>query len=106
MQGHRDYVIKTLLHGMTGPLAGQTYTQVMLPMGAQTDQWVANVSSYVRNSFGNSAPFITAAEVARVRAAIDRLNTDGSLPPGVKVEPFYDRGDLVERSTQTVERLT
>ena len=26
VQGHRDYVIKTLLHGMTGPLAGQTYS--------------------------------------------------------------------------------
>ena len=25
VQGHRDYVINTLLHGMTGPIAGQTY---------------------------------------------------------------------------------
>src|SRR5207245_9808751 len=33
--------------------------------------------------------------VTRVRAAIARMNTDGSLPPGVKVDPFYDRGDLV-----------
>ena len=69
VQGHRDYVIKTLLHGMTGPLAGQTYTQVMLPMGTQTDQWIANVASYIRNEFGNTAPFIAAADVARVRAA-------------------------------------
>jgi mono/diheme cytochrome c family protein len=69
VQGHRDYVIKTLLHGMTGPLAGQTYTQVMLPMGAQTDQWIANVSSYIRNEFGNTAAFIAPADVARVRAA-------------------------------------
>ena len=58
VQGHRDYVIKTLLHGMTGPLAGQTYTQVMLPMGAQNDQWIANVASYIRNEFGNTAAFI------------------------------------------------
>src|SRR6266571_524681 len=29
--------------------------------------------------------------VKRVRAAIERINTDGSLPPGVKVVPFYDR---------------
>ncbi len=69
VQGHRDYVIKTLLHGMTGPLAGQTFTQVMLPMGAQNDQWIASVGSYVRNSFGNSASFLTPADVARVRAA-------------------------------------
>ena len=69
VQGHRDYVIKTLLHGMTGPLAGQTYTQVMVPMGAQNDQWIASIASYIRNSFGNTAPFVTAADVARVRAA-------------------------------------
>ena len=69
VQGHRDYVIKTLLHGMTGPLAGQTFTQVMLPMGTQNDQWIANVGSYVRNGFGNSASFITPADVARVRTA-------------------------------------
>jgi putative membrane-bound dehydrogenase-like protein len=66
---HRDYVIKTLLHGLTGPLAGQTFSQVMLPMGAQTDQWIANIASYIRNDFGNSASFVTAADVARVRAA-------------------------------------
>jgi mono/diheme cytochrome c family protein/glucose/arabinose dehydrogenase len=69
VQGHRDYVIKTLLNGMTGPLAGQIYTQVMLPMGAQNDQWIANVASYIRNEFGNTAAFISPAEVARVRAA-------------------------------------
>ena len=75
--GHRDYVINTLLHGMTGPIAGQTYSgQVMLPMGTQNDQWVANITSYVRNSFGNSASFVTPADVARARAA----NSTRKLP--------------------------
>jgi mono/diheme cytochrome c family protein len=69
VQGHRNYVIGTLLHGMTGPLGGKTYTQVMLPMGTQTDQWIANIASYVRNQFGNSAPFITPEQVGRMRAA-------------------------------------
>jgi mono/diheme cytochrome c family protein len=69
VQGHRDYVIKTLLHGMTGPLAGQTFTQVMLPMGTQDDRWIANIASYIRHDFGNAASFITPADVARVRAA-------------------------------------
>ena len=44
----------------------------------------------------------TSEMVARVRAAIDRINTDGTLPPGVKVEPFYDRGDLVAVTIKTV----
>ena len=40
--------------------------------------------------------------VTRVRAAIERINADGSLPPGVKIEPFYDRGDLVAITVRTV----
>ncbi|HUJ38587.1 MAG TPA: efflux RND transporter permease subunit, partial [Hyphomicrobium sp.] len=30
------------------------------------------------------------------------LNSDGSLPPGVKVVPFYDRGELVAITVRTV----
>ena len=67
--GHQDYVIKTLLHGLTGPVSGATYTEVMVPMGQSPDDWIAAISSYVRNSFGNRASIVTAADVARVRAA-------------------------------------
>jgi mono/diheme cytochrome c family protein/glucose/arabinose dehydrogenase len=69
VQGHRDFVIKTLLHGLTGPVNGVTYTQVMVPMGTNKDEWVAAIASYIRNSFGNTASFIAPADVARVRAA-------------------------------------
>jgi len=40
--------------------------------------------------------------VTRVRAAIQQLNTDGTLPAGVKIVPFYDRGDLVAVTVRTV----
>src|SRR5258705_1124896 len=40
--------------------------------------------------------------VTRVRAAVERINSDGSLPPGVTIEPWYDRGDLVAVTVQTV----
>ena len=40
--------------------------------------------------------------VARVRAEIQKINTDGTLPPGVKLVPFYDRTDLVAVTTATV----
>jgi heavy metal efflux system protein len=40
--------------------------------------------------------------VTRVRAAVERINADGSLPPGVTIEPWYDRGDLVAITVQTV----
>jgi mono/diheme cytochrome c family protein/glucose/arabinose dehydrogenase len=65
--GHRDYVVRTLLHGMTGPVDGRKYAEVMAPMGASSDRWIADVASYIRNSFGNSASVVTEADVARVR---------------------------------------
>ena len=40
--------------------------------------------------------------VTRVRAAVERINSDGTLPPGVRIEPFYDRGDLVALTVRTV----
>ncbi len=40
--------------------------------------------------------------VTRVRAAVQKLNTDGTLPRGVKILPFYDRGDLVAITVHTV----
>ena len=67
VQGHRDYIIKVLLKGLGGPLDGKTYRDVMVPMPG-TDEWVAGIASYVRNSFGNSGGMITPADVARVRA--------------------------------------
>jgi mono/diheme cytochrome c family protein len=69
VNGHRDYVIKTVLHGLSGPIDGKTYPQVMVAMGTNKDQWIADVTSYVRNSFGNTGTFATGDDVARVRTA-------------------------------------
>lgn len=40
--------------------------------------------------------------VQRVRAAIARINSDGTLPRGVQIVTFYDRGDLVAVTVHTV----
>ncbi|WP_297485925.1 CusA/CzcA family heavy metal efflux RND transporter [Ferrovum sp.] len=40
--------------------------------------------------------------VARVKAEVEKINRDGSLPPGVKIVPFYDRTSLVDVTTHTV----
>ena len=44
----------------------------------------------------------TSDVVKRVRAEIAKINTDGSLPPGVKLVPIYDRTTLVNVTTSTV----
>jgi mono/diheme cytochrome c family protein/glucose/arabinose dehydrogenase len=69
VNGHRDYIIKAVLHGLTGPVDDRTYTDVMMPLGVNNDEWVASVTSFVRRSFGNTGSFVTPADVARVRAA-------------------------------------
>jgi mono/diheme cytochrome c family protein len=66
---HKDYVIKTVLHGLTGPIDGATYSNVMIPMNGNDDEWIASIASFIRNTFGNQASFVSAADVARVRAA-------------------------------------
>jgi heavy metal efflux system protein len=40
--------------------------------------------------------------VPRIKAAISKMNSDGSLPPGVKLVPYYDRTSLVSVTTHTV----
>jgi heavy metal efflux system protein len=40
--------------------------------------------------------------LARVKAAADMINHDGTLPAGVKIVPFYDRSKLVDVTTRTV----
>ena len=87
VNGHRDYVIKTVLHGLSGPVDGKVYPQVMVAMGSNKDEWIADVTSYVRNSFGNTGTFAMPHDVARVRSStgdrkvpwtVDEL--DASLP--------------------------
>ena len=40
--------------------------------------------------------------IGRVKAEVDKINSDGALPPGVKIVPYYDRSTLVEVTTHTV----
>jgi cobalt-zinc-cadmium resistance protein CzcA len=44
----------------------------------------------------------TANMLPKIKAEIEKMNHDGSLPPGVKIDPFYDRSSLVEVTTHTV----
>ena len=80
VNGHRDYVVNAVLHGLTGPIGGVSYSQVMVPMGAQNDEWVAAIASYVRTSFGNNAGIVAPADVARVRAATAARTTPWTQP--------------------------
>jgi hypothetical protein len=67
--GLSDSIIHVMLKGLSGPVNEKTYDAQMVPMESNDDEWIAAVSSYVRNSFGNNASFIGNKDVARTRAA-------------------------------------
>jgi glucose/arabinose dehydrogenase len=53
-----DFILRVLLHGLSGPVNGKTYQAQMIPMANNPDEWLADIASYVRKSFGNSGRFI------------------------------------------------
>jgi glucose/arabinose dehydrogenase/mono/diheme cytochrome c family protein len=44
----KEGVIKILLHGLKGPVDGKQYPDIMPPMIANDDEWIASVLNYVR----------------------------------------------------------
>ena len=76
VRGDTTRIIKVVLHGLTGPVtvAGQNYghTSASVPMpamGGLTDEQIADVLTFVRSTYGQQAPPVTAADVKAVRAA-------------------------------------
>lgn len=71
-----ERAIGIVLHGKQGPITvnGQTYNQIMTPQNL-TDEQVANVLTFVMNSWGNSGEAISPETVKKVRDA-------GGVPAG------------------------
>lgn len=92
--GNGSSMIRTILHGMTGPIDGKTYGGIMAPMHSQNDQWIADVSTYIRNSFGNKASPITTDFVATLRKATKDRKKPWTLEELEALEP----PELVNRS--------
>jgi nitrite reductase (NO-forming) len=62
--------INILLHGLTGKLTvnGADYNSVMPPMNQLNDDEIANILTYVTNTWGNPGGRILTDEVKKVRA--------------------------------------
>lgn len=71
VNGTEERIIRIVLHGLQGPIkvAGNDYNNVMAPLGAVLkDEQIANVLSYIRQEWGNTAPEVLPETVAKVRA--------------------------------------
>lgn len=65
----KEKLIGIPLHGLTGPVTvnGKDYNSVMPPMAQLTDDEVANILTYVLNSWGNPGGQVSKDEVGKVR---------------------------------------
>ncbi len=70
--GDKRVLISIVLNGLTQPMVikGETYSNTMAAHNFLTDQQIADVLTYVRNTFGNKAEPVTAEEVKKLRPKI------------------------------------
>ncbi|MCC3159292.1 cytochrome c [Hymenobacter sp. 15J16-1T3B] len=68
--GDKTRLVGVVLNGLQDQdIDGEPYRNVMPAQNQLTDQQIADVLTYVRNSFGNKASAVTPAEVKAARAA-------------------------------------
>ena len=69
--GEVEPLIKIILNGFSQPteINGEMYQNIMPSQAFLTDQQIADVLTYVRNTWGNSASAVKSGEVTKVRAA-------------------------------------
>lgn len=70
--GDKKELIKVVLLGLSGEIEvnEDIYQNTMPPHAFLTDQQIADVLTYVRNSFGNKAASVTVAEVKGLRTKL------------------------------------
>jgi cytochrome c oxidase cbb3-type subunit 2 len=74
--GEKERLIKISIHGLMGEIEvnGVKYNNVMappgIPPGSLTDQQIADVLTYIRNEWDNSASAVSPEEVATVRLTV------------------------------------
>lgn len=79
---NKTEVIRTVIQGRTGEVVvnGKKYTGIMIPQGNLSDEQIADVLTYVRNSWGNTGSSVTPDEVHALRdKALTFLNKPNSF---------------------------
>ncbi|HEX5552102.1 MAG TPA: c-type cytochrome, partial [Chitinophagaceae bacterium] len=82
--GNQDHLIRILLNGLSGPIHGKTYSDVMPPLGAaNSDEWVASILSYIRYEFAQKKKGFIAVvkpqEVKKIRELVKGRNHPWTL---------------------------
>lgn len=82
VSGNKDRLIDLVLNGIEGPIEvnGRTYNGVMPGNAFLSDEEVAQILTYIRQTFGNFASGVTAREVAAVRGR-ETAEDEGAARP-------------------------
>jgi mono/diheme cytochrome c family protein len=71
INGDKTKLITTILNGMSQvEINGERYNNVMPAFNYLTDKQVADVLTYIRNSFGNKKPAVSVTDVKQVRVRV------------------------------------
>jgi quinoprotein glucose dehydrogenase len=86
VNGPVENLIRIQLRGLQGPItvSGKKYTPPvpMMALPQQSDEQIAAVLTYVRNSFGNSSPAVTPEQVKALRGEVGKpMLTEADLVP-------------------------
>ncbi len=102
-----DSMLRVLLHGLEGPIEGRTYESQMIPQNTNSDAWLADITSYVRNAFGNSGSFATAEEVAALRVKLAGRATPWTIGElrDLSPQPLANRGQWKLAASQNGSKL-
>ncbi|MDG6349542.1 copper-containing nitrite reductase [Luteimonas sp. 8-5] len=76
---HPERVPEVILHGLQGPVKvnGKDYNSIMPPMSQLTDDEVANIATYVLNSWGNPGGSVTKEQAAAIRKVKPATASEG-----------------------------
>lgn len=74
LKSDKNRSIRTVLQGLNGEIVvnGKKYNGVMIPMNNLSDHEIANVLTYVRNTWGNQDDAINPDEVKRIRSELPK----------------------------------
>jgi mono/diheme cytochrome c family protein len=88
-----DSIVRVMLNGLTGPINGRTYEAQMVTMASNNDQWIADVSSYIRKAFGNNGKLVTKETVAALRKEFGKRTLPWTIEElrALHPQPLADR---------------
>ena len=74
-----DMLFNIVLHGLKGPVDNKKYADLMVAQKEHTDEYIASVLSYIRNSFGNKQHVVSVKDVKERGAVTKERQTAWTL---------------------------